>query len=443
MPILASVSFHIGGGAPAHRDQVPWRVHRYDKPPSKGAVARRASIPKSAFRPRLTDASMDFKIIIKGGAKTEWYSPATEHYQAPFADLRLIDELLKLQPMDLEKAKKTWVGGLMTYVHCIVVRVTGTGEWLLPLRAEQGSACLMWPLRTDACSIGGHTMRFSLAADLSEPVLRSVWDYNEWEACTFVFRSPAWVAKSCLTAHRSFDCTCIELFVASAIKPLIVIAAEHGFWSLTKGWLDTLVEDARCPLQPGSTVFDTCWALAEHFFPGHSPEQIATCLEQRLVRMQTKYERSGGQYTEAIPDAGQVMERRGEKQMVKEAKAYKEDLEVLKDFRESFRVKVAAVGGGCGGNKKVAHKGLKEVPKSQISHDQAKRLALAMAYVWKNNHSGSWNGRCPPYGDMSRSWQLYSERGALILTLQELWSQALCRKGLSIKPCPVKNLFAD
>lgn len=291
-------------------NQVPWRIHRYDKPLVQGLPVRRAAIPKNAFRPRAADASMDFRGIIKGGAKPTGHSPSTEQYNGPFADLHMIRELCKNLGENMQRLQHSWLGGLLKFKHRIAIREIGSGQWLCPLRAEQGSTVLVWPMSAGRCSLTGHQHSFRLDNSVSEPWFIVVWSPTEWEAVDFVFHSPAWVAKN---------------------RPQQHVMRESCFWSLPKQWLDLLAQHLGCPTEPGSNLFQTCWAVCRHILGDERESDMASCLEQRLVRMTDDLERSDGQYTDGIPDADEILERRDEKQMQQQAKFIADDVESIKD----------------------------------------------------------------------------------------------------------------
>ena len=431
--------------------QVPWKVHRYHAARPQAPLTRNAVIPKDAYQPRRADASCDFQKILSGGSSPPWYSPAVDNYCVPHADLALLDAICCNDPPCFELFSKCWLGSLFNYKHKVLVYHTSTRSWYLPLRAEAGSACTMWPMRLERAPVDGKSDVFSFKTGVAEPVLMPVWDHSEWQACSFAFRCPAWQVKhgDQIGARSKYDPNSIKIFRASPTYPLLQAAARCGFWSLPKAFLDKLAKEVECDVPAGSSLFQTAWALARKLLPAESERSAAGFLETRLVRMQVEAESSDGQYLDCIPDVEDVLEQRDEKQFAAQAKAHAEDVDCMNSFRECFRQKSAQVrssppdAGSSAASSSKSRKRVKRlsVPEGEIPTETVKHLAPPGATIHRSNGRGLWCGRIEPYGEVTRAWAKHGQRGSLILMLRELWTIFLDKEGLTHAHCPVDGIF--
>ena len=123
----------------------------------------------------------------------------------------------------------------------------------------------------------------------------------------------------------------------------------------------------------------------------------------------------------------------------KDAKDEKDDFaKELKERRRSLKEEGKAVREGRD-FKRVDSPG--ELPVSIILQPEAKKLSPKGSHIWKSRSDRAWQGDFPPFGMVSRGWDLHGDRGACLMVLQELWKVALETQSLEVTACPIKGLF--
>lgn len=102
--------------------------------------------------------------------------------------------------------------------------------------------------------------RYELDMKVNEYTLATVMDFS-WEACCFQWRSPLWLYRYYPLARGSLG------FGIAAIcdvppKPLVDIAAEHGFWQLDGVFWRSLAHHMGLGMMSGKSVCQVCLELA-------------------------------------------------------------------------------------------------------------------------------------------------------------------------------------
>lgn len=422
------------------------RVHLYDLPPKIAPATRNVKLPRDGFQPKVKNGSMNFGLIRSGGASPSWYSPKAERYTVAFADLALTEEIMKAAPAQTNLVELTWLGELFSCRHSIAVK-RDDGRWFLPLRCESGSAIVAWPLEESSLHAkdASRLICFHLA-ECRYPMFLVVSSLSEWTAVEFKAHSPAWQSLNIQAETGPALPGALALIASGNPSPLLEVAARAGFWALGKTWLETLGDYIGNPVGSGSTPFEVLQSMVAASLPGISDEELLLCLERRLVKMQHIVERSDAGLAEA-PDISDFLEKQDVQRAKDEAATLRDTTMDLKEFRDAYReqaAKVRPIRMGVAAARVAAACGRrfpKNMPVGTIPHSDAKLLAPVGPYVWRNNTSGAWCGRYPPYPELSRAWMKHTERGALLAVLRRLWLWHLTRLGLSKESCPIADLF--
>lgn len=258
------------------------------------------------------------------------------------------------------------------------------------------------------------------------------------------FHSPAWQTRVLGERAVALGPFAVRIFSASPVRPLRELAARAGFWTLGKGWLESFAGYIGCPIASGSSHFETWRVVTQAALPDASETDVLDCMERRLVVMHKQVEKSEAQYTD-IPDLDDVLEKRDEKKVKGETKSYEVETCNLAEFSTAFREQAAKLRPrpqrGSAEAKAAARKYPRNIPKGEIPHAEAKLLAPAEGLVWRNLTAGAWCGKYGAYPELSRSWLKWTERGALLAVLRQLWMLHLTKNGATTSACPIRNLF--
>lgn len=226
---------------------------------------------------------------------------------------------------------------------------------------------------------------------------------------------------------------------------LLLVAAGAGFWNLPLHFMQSVARLRSEALSEGLTPVEATFELSKRILQC-SDQEAAACMEKRVVELCRSVEAHDGNFGEC-EELDEVLEKHDEKAATKQIEEYGNAQQALSSARVALSPKVASLQkrGGASAKKQALHSGgrtyPRAVPPGTIDHGTGKALAPPGAYVWRALSDGRWCGKLSPYPEISRSWARYSERGALIEMLQELWRQFLAPKGLSEADCPIDGIF--
>lgn len=443
--VCSMASLFLGAPMHRHQSQVVERVHHYDTPAMVASLVRGVQLPRDGFQPKAKGASLDFAGIKAGAASPAWHSGKAEHHSAAFADLQLVWDVCVTIPRRTKLIDLAFLGELFCCRHQVVVQLRRSGEWFLPLKHEPSSSVIMWPVERQPFGDSPDNARFVMGMCM-EPILVSIGELDDWSAAEIRFRSPGWQQRHCDGA--GWDLNSVSMFQASETTTLLVLAARCGFWTLGKGWLEQLAGHLGVAIPEGSTAFETLLLVSKASLDDVADEELLKSMEKRLMQMHQQLEQSEGQYTD-VADLDDIFEKRDEKKMKEEAKHYEAETANLQDFRKAFREQAAKVrqpprtAGAAAKAASGGRKYPKNLPTGNILQADAKLLAPPSSYLWKNNTSGAWCGKYGSYPELSRAWMKYSERGALVLVLRQLWVHHLTGLGMTEAQCPIRDLFSE
>eukprot|EP00971_Amphidinium_carterae_P062785 1242572-Amphidinium_carterae.2 len=167
----------------------------------------------------------------------------------------------------------------MQFAHVVIeVRSTksAAATWWYSLGTRGGTAVLVWPLTRVTVAA---TIYYTLDASAT-PSLMSVFDATTYEAFTLTWRGPlalqASHPKTKLTAHSVLG------HPNTAPQPLLAVAAQHGFWTMSRTTIVSIARQLKIPLEDSSTLVSCLEGLYKHYHPKASGDGLATALRHRL-----------------------------------------------------------------------------------------------------------------------------------------------------------------
>lgn len=392
--------------------------------------------------------SLPVKAIKTGGSNPPWYAACADRHPVPHTDLEMIQDAFGGPAGAFQEhiLSNCWIGGVADWRHQLLLRSVGSQQWLLALKHMPGSAAFVWPMTEKHIqdSKGGDQYYFVPDVVVDIPVIRTIASFDQWEACLFKIHSPAyqWANFPCLRKHLHFNA--LRLFRVAPPAPLIHVCAECGFWNLPRQFLQQVATLRNEDVEEGVSVIEATWALSKSILQCDDLK-AAACSEQRVIHLTRQVEQNDANFGEC-EELDEVLERKDEKAATAEFKEHGTAVEALAAAREVFRAKMTGVKRARGSSQRSifsvgGRKLPKKVPKGQIDHSTGKALAPPGAVVWRARTDGRWCGKLAPYPEVSRSWSRYTEQGALLAMLRELWVQFLTSNGMAEADCPIEGMF--
>ena len=233
--------------------------------------------------------SFDFKQIVSTKKATTWWSPTVGKMNCPVADLQLLRDALAAGC--LHKVERAWQGAMLQACHQVMFRLkapstggasaSGDSPCLFAMHHYDDSAVLAWPLKKhDLVLGGGKEQFFEFDVETRSPVLVGIFDHKLVEACTVIARSWLWQWQHFGDARARFD-PAVRLFANVGPASLLEVAARSAFWSLSKTWMDTLVQFEDWHLDSSDSVFDTLFGCIQNALKC-SDEEALTITSRRL-----------------------------------------------------------------------------------------------------------------------------------------------------------------
>ena len=321
--------------------------------------------------------------------------------------------------------------------------------WYIALGPIGDSACAAWPCREVLVCGDGNMHCFYEPMLQGRPSFLPVCCLAGWEAFTFEWRSPAWVARQWPMVAKKTGVFAVR---ASRTASLFTTAAENAFWDMSLPTLMVLAErlDVDCK---SSDLFGVTMTLLEKALPGRSEEDLLTIAAKRMVAMK-KSRKQGFADLLDLEEAHEFLDQDDVKAMRTDQEEKRNLGMEQKEFRrravarrKTLKLKVAD------GKVKPAKKAKTSavpaprrlVPKEEtIKQATAETLAPPGAYIWVSRRGGSWNGKLPPFGSHSCAWSEHGERGSLIEVLKCVWEDYADLRCMSLEDMAApEGLFAE
>jgi hypothetical protein len=158
-----------------------------------------------------------------------------------------------------------WLGRLCCWKHHIVFRLRSTpeGPWYFALKAWAQTSVLVWPAIRHRYVGYANSFYFEPSTDIEAPMFKSVWDLDEWVACTYRMRSPRWQMANCPKSCSVVGCACRRTVTDLPVS-LLKVASDNGFWLLERTFLVKLARhlDLDCGRAP--TLIQVLLVLVMH-----------------------------------------------------------------------------------------------------------------------------------------------------------------------------------
>lgn len=143
-----------------------------------------------------------------------------------------------------------------------------------------------------------------------------------------------------------------------------------------------------------------------------------------------------------VEEAAELLEKNDAQKMVEERTSAQSVRVQEKAFTEKFAEKAselrqvgARAKNGSASRRKAKVVRIPKFPEHSISVESARVCVPLGATLWASAGYGNWQGHYEPFPRISRSWNRWGERGALLQVLQYLWDCHCRHKGLPREEC--------
>lgn len=244
---------------------------------------------------------------------------------------------------------------------------------------------------------------------------------------------PLWaLSRSTTKSHRS----------AAGQSSAFETAASHGFWDLDMPFLQAFGKHIGCDnIGDDGDMFNACCKLCAEISPGKDEEDIIYMCAYRLVHMAKRSRDNAGDQVLQLEEASEFLDKDDHKELKKGGGKAIQVGETFKQYVSAMQKKKQSIKGNKAVLKGFIHRKLP--PEGNIPHAHAKLLTPPGSFVWRNLVSGAWLGRMPPFGEHSRSWTTYGERGALIMFLKMIWTVWCLLHAEPLQVVPIEGLFEE
>lgn len=331
-----------------------------------------AKLPAQTFRPQLRQADPLLKDIVSTQRTTSWVSPGAAGLAIEFADTHVVRQVV--EEGSYHCLRHSWLCILLSFKHEIAVRRRAGPDrsWMLPLAPIRESAALA--LRLLERDVPGHDGKVYFKVAEGAPVVLPVLRHDDWEACDLAWHSPLRSQKLFPRAGWAFWSSVMP-FMASSPRPLMKVAAAHGFWTIPKAYLVKLCDLMGLDLGSGSSLFDICFSLVQFCGGGQTDEEIMTCLKHRKVLMTWGVGCVAEELME-VDEASAMFDKDEQGEFQEEKNEAKTRLGELSSFRQGWkqkkeviRSKASSSGSGGQRSRKKAAVGKVTVPRRQLPTD--------------------------------------------------------------------------
>ena len=241
--------------------------HKFSIPDFAGQPLKRdARLPDAVFVANSSalavgeDKALDLREII-GYGQPSWYSPGAATLNACFCDLALFEDLEARKQLNL--AGSAWLSCFLDGTNLLVRRkAKSEGEeacWYFAIGCVDGSASIVWPAREKPL-VGTHSKAYQPSSDVTHVHWATVVRLCDWEAVSFVWRSPLWLLRN---HHKTFGGVRAEIWavVEHDAKPLVEVAAEAAFWTFGSVRLRPIAAHLGLDIELGVTLMDVLVSL--------------------------------------------------------------------------------------------------------------------------------------------------------------------------------------
>lgn len=419
----------------AIKQKVVSQRHRCIEPRLTVPLASKTQVlPKTAFRARRDNTSLNFEKWVATSPSAPNYSPSSTNMHTGAADLSVLRHICSAEEHDFNLFSELWRGQFMKANHQLCIKTLG-GDWLLALDFMPDSACIMWPLEAEPLAGHPEVLVFRGKKAVHEPVLYPVSSLTI-EACIIDFMGPLRMQEKFPAAAKSTK-TQVHIVQRGPVTSLLRVAAAECFWDLGKTLLDRVARYEGVALPPGSSLCDLAMALVQHCLGLEEDDALPIVAKRFSVNDAASTWNSS---LFEVEDALECLHHDDHKDFVEARNKAKAAAVACESFRADFRSRAEAVRARTRAKNKRARP-QKDFP-TTLSQAQAKAFLPPDCAIWRAVTHSAWAGHCKGYSRISAPWSM-GEYTAMKSVIGRLWQQHLDRQGQAYSECPYKGLLDE
>lgn len=335
--------------------QVESHEHRFqtlkpDQPLSEKALV----LARDNFFPTVQHQSIDFSSLISTKQNATWFSPLAANVPLPAADLAALRVAHKQNRF--EELGNLWLGFFAESSHQVCVKLLAardaSGQWYAGLHYFPNSACLMMPVSVE--TVPQHQDKYWVRPLRTErPVLIPIFSLDGLQA--FAFRFKSWAGQ-----RRDFPKAIphwrpgVRAFRVGRIRPILQIAAEAAWWSLSKSCLCDISDYLGLGRGSSETLFSLLMPLTMKVLAVDEEKAL------EVLKLRIKNMRKTVRENDAIlvaDEAVAVLDIHDREEVAKQKATVKDDQALCASFRTEFaaartKVRAAAKSSGRGSKSK-------------------------------------------------------------------------------------------
>ena len=406
---------------------------------SHPVMVRNSKLKKKAFRSDPKKCTMSLKGIAGSAAKAPYVSTTAANY-GRFA----VDQTVLKHMMDTDDA--TIVLRLGSNVACdssnpIVFKHVDNDKWYHGLCNFKGGGCMAWEVKLVTVPEAPLVAYVDFVGEGCGPVNLVIDDWRVWVARPVVWRSWSFLNLTypalALTLQPG-----VRLFTDGPADELATVFAKQGWCNLDVDDLDEVAKSLKLPHRDGDTLFSRLQAMTLAQL-GCDAEAANRHLRTRLVSLYP--DDMYMQELVEVDEAAQMLEREDQKEVEKEKKTCDSRTTKYKSFAAEYLRAVQTLKKDAPKAKKPRtgdSTGVKKLPADgRIKQADARKLLPPGGKVWKSRDKHAWCARTPPMPTVSRSWDKWTEKGALFRVVQAAWIQHCELEGILPDECEMGGVF--
>ena len=426
--------------------------HRYTPVPAdlRAVHHRVQALNEKTFKPGKNISSLPLQNIEGPTSPPAWWSPKPDNFCTPHADLAVLRECHSRD--DMGDVGRAWMGGLLASGwHHLCVRYKFHNEdvaWYVPLHHLPGSAVLAWPVTLHSCAPLGGKLLVEFADNISSPSVLPIVQLSDCLSFSWQWRSPEGQRRAGIEPGWLLGKKGLLAVQSSEQDGVMRTAARKAWYDLDAAYIQKVcgATGYALGLPAAASLFEVILAATKRVLAVDDDEALEICWT-RIVRIRAR--RTHSKQLLQVDEAMDVIEPNDAKDIKQQQEKSEKQKIDTKLFSQEYRLKRRAVPnkrlGGTKANPKGKVKCHSKLPAnfSELLHKDVRPFSPPDANVWKSNSTGAWIGRLHPAGCTSRSWDKYTDVGALRLVLVSLWQQWCDRSGLQYSECPLQGLLDD
>ncbi|CAK0844083.1 unnamed protein product [Prorocentrum cordatum] len=447
-------------------NHLPSKRHRYvEVDDGVPASRKKARLSAEAFGKTPLKPSVDLGGIATTHAAAPYYSPKAVNLATPVGDLHLVRYCKEF--CGFSKLSNAVCSAASDCLPFVLRRKdtdppTKGSTWYLGLGNFPNSAAIAWQIQLKA--VPGHDDFWYVdpTNDNVEPVFLPMVDLDDFLVRPFEWRSPAWQRRHLKKAPPGWHKGVRMIVYAAEDIPLKTLAARECFWNWELSFLVWLAKMFGIPVRGhASSLLEVIVSLimgilecSEDEALGIAKKRVAALVQdtvaldelleieeaekvltnddiEKLHKEQKKYAARKGVQDDLVREFTVVQMSRRKAREEAEAKAAKKEKKDKKDKKDKTDKKAPPP-------EPVAPTALP----IGIDHKDANKYKPPGSYIWRSFRGQAWQGRVPPAGIVSRSWQKYGGYNhALRELIKELWKVHCVLEGYDPRECPMAGVF--